>query len=602
MATTDKRKFRSIKFTSRDFQSIKNDINAYRKRYYPNVSRDENEAAFDEMMLDTVAYVGDILSFYTDYNVNESFLNTSVEFDNVLKHGRQLGHKFRGNPSSFGIATFFAIFPANSTGLGPNSDFLFNLKQGSEFASTNGTGFILNEDVNFSDSQNEIVVARVDENTGIPTAYAVKANGQVISGRIVEEIIEIGEFEKFLRVELGAEDISEILSVVDDEGHEYFEVDYLSQDVVFRSISNRDTSTNEQTPQLLRPFVVPRRFVIERERIKTFLQFGFGSEGDVKSDPLIDPSEVVLDIFGKDHIIDTSFDPSNILGTDKLGIAPSNTNLRVVYRINTSENVNAAPDSITRVVNPIIQYNDVTSLDPAIVRATNDSLEITNEETIAGDVTIPTVDELKKRIFGTFGAQNRAVTVEDYKSMVYQMPPKFGAIKRVSVVQDPDSFKRNLNMYILAEDTDGTFTLANSSLKENLRTWILRSKAVNDTIDIIDAKIVNIGIDFTVVGQIERNKFEIRDAAIRALQIEFRKKLDIGESFFITRIYDALRFVDGVVDVVRVKVFQKSGGNYSDTRFTIDNHISPDGRFINVPDNVVVEVKLPEIDIRGSVK
>ena len=599
---TDKRKFRPIKYTARDFESIKREINEYRRRYYSNVSRDENEAAFDELVMDTVAYVGDILSFYTDYATNESFLNTSVEFDNVLKHGRGFGHKFKGNPSSYGVGTFYGIFPANATGLGPDANYLFNLKRGSEFASTNGTGYILNEDVNFSDARNEIVVARVDENTGVPTAYAIKANGQILSGRIVEEIIEVGDFEKFLRVELAGEDISEILSVTDDEGHVYYEVDYLSQDVVFRAVSNRDTSTNEEVPNLLRPFVVPRRFVVERERVRTFLQFGFGSENDIKSDPLIDPAEVVLDIFGKDHITDSSFDPTNILGTDKMGIAPSNTNLRVVYRVNTSENVNAAPDSITRVVNPIIQYNDVTILDPEVVRSTNDSLEVTNEESIVGDVSLPTVDELKRRIFGTFGAQNRAVTIQDYKSLVYQMPPKFGAIKRVNVIQDQDSFKRNLNMYILAEAQDGTFTLANSSLKQNLRTWILKSKAINDTIDIIDGRIVNIGIDFTVVGELERNKFEIRDAAIRAVQREFEKKLDIGEPFFITRIYDTLRFVDGVVDVVRVKVFQKSGGNYSDTRFTLNNHISADGRFINVPENVAVEIKFPELDIKGAVK
>lgn len=599
---TDKKIFRPIKYTARDFESIKREINEYRKRYYSNISKDENEAAFDEMMLDTVAYVGDILSFYTDYAANESFLNTSVEFENILKHGRSLGYKFKGNPSSFGIGTFYAIFPANSTGLGPDQNYLFNLKRGSEFASSDGTGYLLNQDVNFSDSRNEVVVARVDENTGIPTAYAIKTSGQLISGRVVEELIEVGAFQKFLRIELAGENISEILSVVDDEGNEYFEVDYLSQDVVFKAVSNRDTNTNEEVPNLLRPFVVPRRFVVERERVKTFLQFGFGSERDIKSDPLIDPSKVILDVFGKDYVTDSSFDPSNILGTDKMGISPSNTTLRVVYRVNTSENVNAAPDSITSVVNPIIQYNDITILDPEVIRAVNDSLEVTNEESIVGDVTLPTIDELKRRIFGSFGAQNRAVTAQDYKSLVYQMPPKFGAIKRVNIVQDQDSFKRNLNMYILAEAADGTFTYANSSLKQNLRTWILKSKAINDTIDIIDAKIINVGIDFTVVGELYKNKFEIRDEAIRAVQREFEKKLDIGEPLFITRIYDALKFVDGVVDVIKVNVFQKSGNSYSDVRVNIQNLLSPDGRFFKAPSNVVFEIKFPEIDIRGAVR
>src|SRR3990167_6116951 len=186
-----------IKYTSLDFESIKRDLNDFRARYYSNISRDNAEASFDDMMLDTVSYVGDILSFYLDYSVNESFLDTAVEFNNVLRHGRTFGYRFTGNPSSSGIETFYIIIPANNTGLGPDVNYIPILKKDSELISLSGNGFMLNEDVVFSKPSNQIVVARVDEATGAPTAYAIKAFGKIISGRIVQEVIDVGDFEKF---------------------------------------------------------------------------------------------------------------------------------------------------------------------------------------------------------------------------------------------------------------------------------------------------------------------------------------------------------------------------------------------------------------------
>lgn len=596
-----KRRLPLIKYTARDFDSIRTELNEYRRRYYSDISKDENEAAFDEMMIDTVAYVGDMLSFYADYNVNESFLTTAVEYNNVLKHGRKLGYKFRGNPSSFGIATFYIIAPANATGLGPDERYLFTLKRGSQCISTGGVGFILNQDVTFADPSNEVVVARVDETTGVPTAYAVQARGQIISGRINEEIIDIGSFQKFLRVELTGRDISEILTVTDDEGKEYFEVDYLSQDVVFRPVIN--TGENQDTvPSLLKPFVVPRRFTVERQRISTFLQFGGGSEDDETSEPLIDPSTVVLDVFGKDHVIDATVDPTNLLGTDKLGISPANTRLRVVYRVNTSDNVNASADSVTSVVEPIFEFESIDSLDPTVVRSVLDSLEVTNENSINGDVSAPTVDELKLRIFGTFGAQNRAVTEKDYVSLCYQMPPQFGSIKRAVIVRDRDSFKRNLNLYVISEDEDGNLVRTNETVKQNLRTWLLRSKMLDDTIDILDARIINVGVDFEGVAEMEENAFNVLNNAQLRLRSHFANKFDIGEPFSILEIYKQLQRARGLVDVTRVNVFQKSGGNYSDTRFNLEDQISPDGRFVDAPKNVIFEVKFLDADIKGVIK
>lgn len=589
-----------INYTSRDFASIRRDLDEYNKRYYPNISKDENKSSFDSMIKDNVAYIGDILSFYQDYNFNESFFDTSIEYNNIIKHAKAHGFKFRGNPSSFGEVQLYLIVEANPNGLGPNQEYLLTLEKGSEFGSTSGNGFILNEDVDFSEPRNPVVVARTNEENNIPTAYAIKAKGKVISGKIIEEFIDVGPFEKFKKIELAGRDISEILSIVDAEGNEYFEVDYLSQDIIFTFIPN-DNEDRFLAPFILRPVVVPRRFIVERERSKTFIQFGAGSEDDLSIEPIFDPSTVVLNIFGKNYVSDISFDPTNLLGSDKMGISPSNTRLRITYRTNTTNNVNASANSITEVVNPIVRFRNVNTLDLQKIRATVDSLEVNNEQSIVGDITIPTVAELKHRVYGTFPTQNRAVSSEDYKSVLYNMPAKLGAIKRVNVFQDPDSQKRNINIYVVSENSDGTLIQTNATLKQNIRQWLVYNKMMNDSIDILDAKIINIQVETTCVADLDSDKFEVKTNVDTALSKKFSIHQNIGERFYVSDIYKTLQKVDGVIDVLKAKVKTITGVGYSSVSFDIDEATSGDGRFINVPQNVILEVKYLSTDIKGVI-
>ena len=143
-----------IKYTSRDFDTIKQDLVNYAKRYYPDTFRDFSEASFGALMIDTVAYVGDILSFYLDYQVNESFLDTSIEYNNVVRQGKQLGYKFRGASSAYGTCAFYVKVPANSVGLGADSDYIPTLKMGSAVSALNGATFILTEDLDFNNPRN----------------------------------------------------------------------------------------------------------------------------------------------------------------------------------------------------------------------------------------------------------------------------------------------------------------------------------------------------------------------------------------------------------------------------------------------------------------
>ena len=590
-----------IKYTARDFASIKAELEDYIKRYYPDTYKDFNEASFGAMMVDTVAYIGDMLSFYLDYSVNEMFMDTALEYSNVVKLSRQMGYKFRGKPTAYGEVTLYCLIPANSSGLGPDSSYMPIIRKGSQFFDSSGNSFLLSEDVDISYSNNETVVAAVDDTTGLPTQYAVKAHGQIISGQLARQVVKIGGFQKFRRIRLNGANVAEILSVRDTEGRDYHEVEYLSQNVVYKEVPNRGANS-DLVPSVMKAVTVPRRYVVERDKTVTYLQFGYGSETSVTNETVAEPSKVVLNLNARDYVTDTSFDPTNILKADKFGVAPSNTNLTVIYRVNNSSNANAAAGSIAQKGSVTLKFSNSSALDRGKMAAVKKSLEVTNAAPVRGDVAIPSALELKRRTIDHFATQGRAVTAQDYKSLVYAMPPQFGAVTRCKPVQDTNSFKRNINMYIISEDADGRLTQANTPLKNNLKTWLNQNRMINDTIDVLDAKIVNFGVHYTIVTEAGANRYEVVDLCNRLLRRRYAKVHDIGEPFHITELYTLLGRVDGVADVVDVVIEPKTSSKYSSTSFDFGKQRTPDGRFIVTPDNVILEVKHPIDDIKGTVK
>jgi hypothetical protein len=597
MAKKDKK---IIRYTDREFNSIKEGLVRYAKRYYPDKFQDFSEASFGSLMMDTVSYVGDVLSFYLDYQANESFLDTAVEYDNIVRHGEQVGYKQPLRANSFGTVSLYVLSPTTATG-DPDTNYLPTLVKGSRFSSRGGQVFTLIDDVDFSHPQNEVVTATSNNADGTPTAYAIKAYGRVISGETKEETVTVGDFKRFLTLELSDPNITEIVSVTDAEGHEYFEVDYLSQDTVFRSTINKDQETSHYAPEKIVTTSVPRRFTTFNRFGKIFLKFGYGSESSLKTDNISHPSNIVLKMHGRDYENDISFDPSKLLETDKFGVAPANTSLRVVYRANTTENVNVATNSLVSVSDSLFVFGSAAT-DASKIDTVRNSLEVVNEKPILGDVSVPTTNELRTRVNDIFASQNRAVTADDYVALTYRMPARFGRIKRVKVVRDHDSFKRNLNLYLLSEDSDGNFILSNQVIKNNLKTWLNNYRMINDTIDILDPKIVNIKIRFVANVDYSQDKFEALNVAIEEIQKMFAMKMDIGEPIYITKIYDVLNNLDEIVDVTNVKITNTAGKQYSSDTVNIDNYISADGRILYAPENAVYELKYPNIDIKGTIK
>ena len=597
--STEQKKSLPINYTSREFSSIRNDLLELAERFYPNDFQDFSEASFGSMMIDAVAYVADQMALQIDFNINESFLDTAFETKNIIRHGRALGYKDPGRPSTYGTVALYVLVPANTTGMGPDKRYIPLLKRGTTFGGATASNYVLTQNISFDDPKNQFVVARVNNTTGAPTHYAIKAYGNVVSGQFSQKEIKVGAYERFKRIQLNISNTSEIISVFDSDGNQYYEVDYLSQDMVYKEITNSNFK-DDNVPSILKPMLVSRKFTVENGTNGTILQFGSGNEAE--SNVVASPQQVALDVFGKSYVTDTTFDPTRISKNSNFGIVPTNTTLIITYRTTSPNNSNAAVNQINTVVSSLMSFENESNISPSVAATVRGSLEVQNETPITGDNSNITATDLKRRIYDTFPTQNRAVTQADYENIAYRMPGKFGSIRRVSVQKDQDSMKRNLNMYVVSQDPQGKLIQTNRTIKNNLKTWINQYRMINDTVDILDTYIINIGVEFIVKSVSGANKAQVMDNAIKTIKNKFTNGFFIGEPLYVSDIYSELKKSQDVLDVIKVKIVNKTSGQYSNIKLDINSNLSQDGNYLVCPANAILEIRYPDSDIKGKIR
>ena len=314
---------------------------------------------------------------------------------------------------------------------------------------------------------------------------------------------------------------------------------------------------------------------------------------------------MALKVTGKNYVTTSNFDPSRLNENDKLGISPSNTTLYITYRTNRASQTNASARALNSVGAGIFDFfnsdEDISAQDEQVVRST---LTVLNEEPIIGDTSSLSVEELKARAFGAISAQSRAVTKLDYESIAYRLPPGFGSIHKCNITQDPDSNRRNMNMYIISktEPINGSLINTNNVIKSNLKTWLERHKMISDTLDIKDARIINFAIKYKITSSNSSNS----NAVLTAVQqniIDFLGTNDftIGEPFPWTVLYQVINRTPGVLDTVKVELEPRYSSNYSGTTINFARHMSNDGRTLFVPEDAILELKYPNTDIIGTI-
>ena len=157
-------------------------------------------------------------------------------------------------------------------------------------------------------------------------------------------------------------------------------------------------------------------------------------------------------------------------------------------------------------------------------------------------------------------------------------------------------------MYVISEDSFGKLAITSDTIKNNLKVWINQHRMINDTVDIINPFIINLGVNFVVSAKEGVNKFELNERCVSALSEKFGSAFYIGEDISISEMYAELSKVTGVYEVISVKLVNRTGSNYSGNTIEINKNTSPDGTKLIVPKNAVVEIKYPDSDIKGQVR
>jgi hypothetical protein len=541
-----------------------------------------------------------------------------------------LGYNPKNRISANVVLDVFQVVPAKSVSgnIVPDFDYAFGIEPGMVVSPTTDgeISFRTIDYIDFKTSSSfdptEVTPYEIDDTTGEVTYWLLKKSTKATSGDIRTVSFNFDEPKPYDKVTINDANIIEILYAVDTEGNSWTYVPYLSQDTVFEPVLNiprNDTKLSKyrlETPYLLKLKKVPRRFTTRQFSNGTFeIQFGAGIS-DVDDELLIPNPDLVggsLPMTNPNLSID--IDPSNFLYTKTYGLAPNNTTLTFYYTVGMGSSDNVPSEVLTNIIRRTTVL-DQEGLDPVLYSQAISSLAVTNPEPATGGKFAEDINEIRYNAVASFAAQNRAVTKEDYIIRAYSLPPRYGSIAKAYITKDTqltrDSIFNSdrvqndlaLNFYVLGYDINGKLTTVNDATKENLKTYLNWYRLLTDAINIRDAYIINIGIEFDIITLPDENSNQVVLRCIDRLKQYFDvKKWQINQPIIISNIYTELDRVPGVQTVVNIKLknLYDSTLGYSPHAYNIDQSIK-DGVLFPSLDPSIFEIKYPNNDIVGRAR
>lgn len=648
IATKDK----NINYLSRDFNSFKENLTQYTKTYFPGTHTDFSENSTGTMFLELASYVGDVLSYYIDYQFKESFLQYATERKNILTLASYLGYKPSASKPASTIVDVMQVVPSILDEDGkniPDMKFALNIQSGMEIRSSENADIVFRTtnsiqfSENTSQSQLEISVFERD-NTGQPLYYLLKKKAHVTAGTLKRKSVSIGEASEFFEIELTESDVLEISSVTDSEGNIYHEVPYMAQDLVLIEQPNIQktfpdySQYTSSTPYVLQYIKTSRRYITHINTDNTVtLEFGKGS--DKIDDTVISPtsSNINENINITKSSLDMGYDPSNFLKSDSYGEAPSNTTLEIQYYTGGGSESNIKSNVLNSI--GVVKYSDtneyLSASEQLILQTVKNSLIANNPDPARGGGDAETDEEIRLKGLSNFSSQMRAVTKEDYVVRCYAMPSKYGSVAKAFVTKDGildtksqlDTIKSSeindsdvqpnglnlvygeinnpfaINLYILSYDESHKLVKPNELVLSNLVNYLSNFRMITDGVNISNAFIINIGIYFEINVFQSFNKKEVLLNCINKLTTHFDiKSWQISQPIEIGSVELLISKIKGVKSVSRLEFLNLSinDGDYSENEYDIE------GATINKViypsmDPSIFEIKYPSRDIVGRV-
>jgi len=500
------KKNKEISYLQKDFESFRDQLVGFSRQHYGDKIVDFTDASLGGLFVDLAAYVGDSLSFYLDHQFNELSLETAVEEQNIESHIRQSGIEINGPAASVVDMSLKIRIPAIATASGeyvPNPTYIPKIQSESIFASKSGVDFTLIETVDFAKKDilgnyiANVEVLSIAANA-IVTEFTMQTIGRCTSSKTVIETINIEDtFKSFRTILLDKTNVSEIITVVDSSEDHYYEVESLTQDTIFKRFENSRID-NDLVPQRLTLMPASKRFVKFRSRTtgKTTLRFGAGNENTFDEDIIPDPSDHAIKLYGdRKTFSKVAIDPNELLGTKTLGISPRNTTLTITYRHGGGLKDNVSAGSISSVKTLITKFGSGTP--SSVVASIRSTLAVVNQFPSSGGENEPSLEELRATAILGKTAQNRIVTREDLIARVYSIPSNFGRVFRVSVRDNPSN-PLAAQLHIVSRNASGKLIISPDTLKENLNVYLSRFRLISDAIDILDAKIINLALKYSI--------------------------------------------------------------------------------------------------------
>lgn len=661
MATTTQKSFqpnsKDVRYLNKDFSQFRDNLINFAKYYYPNTYADFNDAAPGMMFIDMASYVGDVLSYYTDYTFKESLLYNTTERKNIIALAKYLGYTTQPARGATGTIDVFQICPATTDSNGnyvPDKKFALSIQDNMQVSNNVGAGFLTSAPINFAvDTQLSPLSSSVyqRDSTGVPTFFLLQKSANIRSGQVVTKTFTVGTMTPFLNLYLDEDNVLEIISVKDADNNSWYEVDFLAQEMVLTDVPNNDAFEGTlslyqgTTPYILNYLKTSRRFTANvDENNLTYLQFGAGTDGF--ADEIINLSSQQVGV-GLSNVnnLNLSLDPSNFLKNDSYGLAPSNTTLTVTYTIGGGFESNSPSNSIINVDSAQIDNttDGLTPEETSLLNTVKTSMRVNNSMATVGGAGPESNDEIRQNAIAAFAAQDRIVTQDDYLARVYALPAKYGSIAKAQVItynsldvnqnqmltgtvsadntavvnnDNTQTFFRNIaydrsnpfavNLYILSFDENKNLTTANEALVTNLLTYLRRYRMLTDGINVVDGYIINIGVEFVITTFKGYNKKDVLANTLAAVQNFFNiDKWEFSQPINLSSLRLEIAKVEGVQTVVSLKVtnltpLTTNGNNYSPVEYDIDAATQNDTIYPSL-DPSIFEVKYPDTDIKGTV-
>jgi hypothetical protein len=615
---------KDIKYINRDFNDFRSSLINFSQTYFPSTYNDFSQNSPGSLFIEMASYVGDVLSFYLDNQVQETFLQYARQEPNLYELAYMMGYTPKVSTPSLVDIEIYQQIPAKDDGGTdvPDFDYALLISENSSISSTLGSNisFLVEDPIDFTVSSSldptEISVYTTTGGGADVDTFLLKKTRKAKSATINTITQTFTDVERYPTITINDSNIIGILDITDSDGNIWYEVPYLAQETVYNPIKNKtpygyDPNTIGdigEVPYVLSLKKVPRRFVTRfKSKTQLDIQFGAGTNPDDINEQITpNPENVGIGLPYTQNKLKTAFDPQNFLYTNTYGIAPSNTTLTIRYLTGGGVTSNVEANILNTLTGTVqFQQDDLTN---ATAQEIFDSLLVTNPSAATGGSDGDSVEEIRNNSLGNFGAQLRAVTPQDYLTRALSLPSQFGTISKAYIEkQKANSISLGetsslLDLYVLSYNSQKQLTTASTTLKKNLSTYISQYRSANDSINIKDAFIVNIGIDFDLIILPNYNSNEVINRCITSLQDFFDiNNQQINQPIILREVYILLDKIEGVQTVDNVNITNKVGGNYSQYAYDIKGATQSNIIYPSI-DPCIFEVKFPTTDIRGRAR